>query len=71
MFDKIHQNPVLICYVNCYAKTEAQTYMPKIARILKKLEIDKIKAEGLHAVGGVSCLHLQIKRNSRSWILYT
>ena len=23
---------------------EAQTYMPKIARILKKLEIDKIKS---------------------------
>jgi len=35
--------------------------MPKISRILKKLEIYNIKSEdsGLHAVGGVSGLHLQ------------
>ena len=45
--------------------------MPKKARILKKLEVDKIKDEGLHAVGGVSGLSLQIIGNSRSWILYT
>jgi len=45
--------------------------MPKKARVLKKLEVDKIKIEGLHAVGGVSGLSLQITGNSRSWILYT
>jgi len=45
--------------------------MPKKARVLKKLEVDKIKNEGLHAVGGVSGLSLQVIGNSRSWILYT
>ena len=45
--------------------------MPKKARVLKKLEVDKIKIDGLHAVGGVPGLSLQIIGNSRSWILYT
>lgn len=45
--------------------------MPKKARVLKKLEVDKIKIDGLHAVGGVPGLSLQITGNSRSWILYT
>ena len=28
--------------------------MPKKARVLKKLEVDKIKNEGLHAVGVIT-----------------
>jgi len=37
--------------------------MPKIARVLKKLEVDKIKKDGLHAVGGAPGLSLQITGN--------
>jgi integrase len=42
--------------------------MPKIVKELKPLAISKIKTEGLHAVGGVPGLYLQIMGNSRSWI---
>lgn len=44
--------------------------MPKIAKELTALEIGRLKAPGLVAVGGVPGLHLQIApTQARSWIL--
>lgn len=44
--------------------------MPKKAKELSALEVGRLKATGLHAVGGVSGLHLQITvAGARSWIL--
>ena len=46
--------------------------MPKIAKPLGALAVKNLKAEGLHAVGTVSGLHLSInKQGARSWILRT
>ena len=42
--------------------------MPKKAKELTALGVSKIKDEGLHAVGGVAGLYLQIKDRRRSWI---
>jgi len=44
--------------------------MPKIAKELKPLAVSKIKRDGLHAVGGVPGLYLQVRNGNRSWILY-
>ncbi|MCW8987734.1 MAG: integrase arm-type DNA-binding domain-containing protein, partial [Gammaproteobacteria bacterium] len=46
--------------------------MPKKAKELSALEIKKIKKAGLHAVGGVAGLLLQVSSTgARSWILRT
>ena len=42
--------------------------MPKKAKEFTAMAISKIKKEGLHAVGGVPGLYLQIIGNSRSWL---
>ena len=44
--------------------------MPKITKELTTLQVEKIKAEGLHAVGGAAGLYLRVKGKSRSWMLY-
>lgn len=44
--------------------------MPKIAKELTAKAVTNIKGDGLHAVGGVPGLYLQIVGNGRSWILY-
>lgn len=44
--------------------------MPKIAKQLSKLEVDKLSSTGRHAIGGVAGLYLEIKPSgSKSWIL--
>lgn len=44
--------------------------MPKIAKQLSALEVRRLKQPGLHAVGGVPGLHLQVQHpRSRCWIL--
>ncbi len=44
--------------------------MPKKARELGALQVSRLKEPGLHAVGGVAGLHLQIvESGARSWIL--
>lgn len=44
--------------------------MPKVARALSALEVRRIKRPGLHPVGGVAGVQLQISpTGSRSWIL--
>lgn len=44
--------------------------MPKKARELSAVEVRRLDRPGLHAVGGVAGLHLQVKETgARSWIL--
>lgn len=43
--------------------------MPKRARELGALEVNRLRDEGLHAVGGVAGLYLQVRGEARSWIL--
>lgn len=44
--------------------------MPKLAKELGALEVGRLREPGLHAVGGVQGLHLQIsKAGAKSWIL--
>jgi len=44
--------------------------MPRIARELSALEVGRLKAPGLHAVGGVAGLHLQVTAaGARTWVL--
>ena len=43
--------------------------MPKRARELGALELGRLQDDGLHAVGGVPGLHLQINGPAKSWIL--
>ncbi|MFP5397977.1 MAG: Arm DNA-binding domain-containing protein, partial [Gammaproteobacteria bacterium] len=46
--------------------------MPKIAKPLSPLEVRRLTAPGLHAVGEVAGLCLQVKKTgARSWILRT
>jgi len=46
--------------------------MPRIAKPLGALAVKNLKAKGLHAVGGVSGLHLAVSESgARSWILRT
>ncbi len=46
--------------------------MPKIAKELTALAVNKIRRTGLHAVGGVNGLGLQVtKSGSRAWVLRT
>ena len=45
--------------------------MPKVAKELAPLVVKRLTKPGLHAVGGVPGLHLQIKNGSRAWILRT
>ncbi len=48
----------------------ASTAMPKKAKELTPLAVKRLHTPGLHAVGGVSGLHLQISCNgARSWII--
>ena len=42
--------------------------MPKKAKELTAMAVSKIKSEGLHAVGGIPGLYLQIIGNSRTWV---
>ena len=43
--------------------------MPKRARELSALEVNRLREQGLHAVGGVAGLYLQVRGEARSWIL--
>lgn len=43
--------------------------MPKLAKEMGALVVSRLKAEGLHAVGGVAGLYLQVRGPSKSWIL--
>jgi len=44
--------------------------MPKIAKVLSDIEVRNLKNPGLHSVGGIVGLKLQVgKTGSRSWIL--
>ena len=44
--------------------------MPRIAKELSALEVGRLKAPGLHAVGGVAGLHLQVTAaGARTWVL--
>lgn len=43
--------------------------MPKRAKELSALEVGRLKDQGLHAVGGISGLYLQVRGANRSWIL--
>ena len=44
--------------------------MPKRAPELSAYQVRRLKRPGLHAVGGVAGLHLQVRHeNARSWIL--
>lgn len=62
---------VLESYVGIDVVTRKNT-MPKIAKPLGALAVKNLKAEGLHAVGTVSGLHLSISASgARSWILRT
>lgn len=44
--------------------------MPKVARELSALEVKRIESPGMHAVGGVAGLYLQVvPSGGRTWIL--
>lgn len=43
--------------------------MPKLARELSALEVGRLRDSGMHAVGGVPGLYLQVVGPARSWIL--
>lgn len=44
--------------------------MPKKSRELSAIEVSRLKAPGLHAIGGVAGLHLQvIPSGARTWVL--
>lgn len=43
--------------------------MPKRVKELSALEVGRLKVEGMHPVGGIPGLYLQITGNARSWIL--
>jgi integrase len=43
--------------------------MPKRAQELSALQVNRLRDEGLHAVGGVPGLYLQVRGDGRSWIL--
>ncbi len=44
--------------------------MPKKAKELSALEVGRLKASGLHAVGGVAGLHMQVTpTGARTWVL--
>jgi integrase len=43
--------------------------MPRKAREMPALEVGRLKADGMHAVGGVPGLYLQVVQPARTWIL--
>lgn len=43
--------------------------MPKRAQELSAVQVNRLRDEGLHAVGGVAGLYLQVRGDARSWIL--
>lgn len=43
--------------------------MPKVAKELSALEVKRLSDPGLHSVGGVPGLALQVTASARSWIL--
>ena len=43
--------------------------MPKLAKELQALTVSKLTAPGLHFVGGVQGLALQVIGGSRAWLL--
>jgi hypothetical protein len=46
--------------------------MPRVAKELSAIEVKRLTQQGMHAVGGVAGLYLQVKSpNARSWILRT
>lgn len=48
---------------------ETRNEMPKKVKELSALEVQRIREEGMHPVGGVPGLYLQVVGGSRSWIL--
>ncbi len=46
--------------------------MPRVAKELGAIEVKRLTKSGMHAVGGVAGLYLQVTSpNARSWILRT
>ncbi len=43
--------------------------MPKLSKELGALEVSRLRAEGVYAVGGVQGLYLRVEGGSRSWVL--
>lgn len=43
--------------------------MPKQSKEMGALEINRLQDQGLHAVGGVAGLYMQVRGQSKSWIL--
>lgn len=48
---------------------DTEAFLPKLAKELQAIEVARLKREGLHMVGVVPGLALQVKQGSRSWVL--
>ena len=64
-----HVSPNRSIFVGFFVGFVGRSVMPKRARELGALELGRLHDDGLHAVGGVPGLHLQINGPAKSWIL--